>query len=79
MFRRGFYGIGSCFNNFGFMYGGRHVIAFVIFAVLAAVAILYFVRKTKKHTNNAALEELKIRFAKGEITEDEYIRMKNIL
>jgi len=72
------------FNN-----GGGHpmiVPMLIIMAVLAAVtivAVILIVRKLKKsskqHANDAAMEELKIRFVKGEITEDEYERMKKVI
>lgn len=79
MIRRGFYGMGSGFNGIRHINGVGHIIALAVFVVVAIVVIMHFARKTKKHTNDAALEELKIRFAKGEITEEEYLRKKNII
>ena len=67
MFRRGFYGVGSCFGTgFGYMNGGRNIIALAVFIVLAIAVIIYFSRKTKnKNIYYAALEELKKKFSKG--------------
>lgn len=81
MFRRGFYGVGSCFGSgYGFMNGGLGILAMVVFAVLAVMLIMHFAKKSGyKRTNNIVFEELKMRFAKGEITEEEYVKRKNIL
>ena len=62
------------------MSGGWNMIIMAVLTVLVIVAIIYFTRKSKnKHTEDVALEELKMRYAKGEITEEEYVRRKNIL
>lgn len=81
MFRRGFYGAGNCFvNGYGFMNSGLGILAMAVLVVLTVILIMHFVRKSSyKQTNNIVLEELKMRFVKGEITEEEYIKRKNIL
>lgn len=48
--------------------------------VLVIVGIVYFVKKS--HSNNSASSEMELlntRFVKGEITEEEYSRMKAVL
>lgn len=83
MFGRGYNMLGNCFGwGSGYFYGGwgMMIAAGFIVLALAAIAISYLARK-KDHnkTNDLALETLNIRFVKGEITEDEYIKRKNIL
>jgi len=87
MFGRGYNGFGrfgggmhGYFGN-GFMYGGwGMLIACAAIIVLAVVAFIIIVRKKNhRHAGSAALDELKIRFAKGEISEEEYLRKKKIL
>ena len=82
MFGNG-YGIRSCFGfGYGLMHGGSGMIMMLGFAivVLAAVSIILFTKKIHRHqTDSLALETLKMRLAKGEITEEEYFRRKTVL
>lgn len=80
MFGRGYYGTNGCFGSFGFspwyMWGSM-----IIFFVLAIVIVAMIV-KSKGHVKNSsseALELLKIKLVRGEITEEEYLRKKEIL
>jgi putative membrane protein len=54
-----------------------------IFAVVVVALIVLAVKRinssSKRISGSAALDELKIKFAKGEITEEEYVRRKRIL
>lgn len=91
MFSRGIQRFGSCLgfrNSMMFGYGGPFgglipMIFMFVFTVLAVVVIIFVIRKiaksNKSHENDSSLEELQIRFVKGEITEEEYMRKKNIL
>lgn len=81
MFGNGYNGIGNClgFGN-GLMYGGWGMIIMAGFIVLAIIGFIFLAKKTNhRQSNNAALEALKIRLAKGEISDDEYLIRKNIL
>ena len=60
----------------GFGLGGGIMMGFVLL-VLILVAI--YVYKNHNNTNGESLELLKMKFVKGEITEEEYISKKNIL
>lgn len=49
------------------------------FAVLIVIAIIYFAKRTGNRSSSNAMEELKMQFAKGEISEEEYLKKKDIL
>jgi putative membrane protein len=84
-----------CIQGFGngMMFGYRSgpfsgnwfvsMIIMVVLAVLIISAVILIIRKftnlNKSHVNDAFLEELKTRFVKGEITEEEYMKKKNII
>lgn len=77
MFGRGFYGAGSC----GF-FGPMMMIGVVILIFI----IVYLLLKSNKSKSSEsriddsnALAILKEKFAKGDITEEEYLNKKNIL
>lgn len=82
MFGRGYNGIADCFGfGPGFMYGGG-MLMMAGLLILAVVALVLFVKRNgpKKSTaGDEVLEALKMRLVRGEITEEEYIRRKNIL
>jgi len=81
MFRGGFGGFGNCFGaGYGLMNGGWGMIIMLGIFVLAAAAVILIARKAgRRHIDSAALEALKMRLARGEISEEEYIRRKAIL
>lgn len=80
----GMHGMGGMGMRYGYMSGlgsSWMVLAMIVFWILAFVAVFFIVRyfinsKDKKHD---AQEVLKIRLAKGEITEEEYLKLKDIL
>ena len=68
--------------HYGFGYGGMFM--WIIFLIAIGLLIYFFVqtRKTKGRTptqNESHLDILKRRYAKGEITKEEYERMKKDL
>lgn len=85
MFNRGFDGFGRCLeygsdlmrSGWGFaMMGGMVLVAAIVIAV-----IVVLVRKARRNNNtySEASELLNARFVKGEITEEEYAKMKKVL
>lgn len=88
---RGTGGLGRCFGDVpdfmgGYMHSGGGLLMMVgalIVIALIVVAIVLLVRRA--HRANSAeqssdsLAALNERFVKGEITEEEYIRMKKVL
>jgi len=80
MYGRGYNGINSCFGSYGFMHNGFGMgIMFLIVLVIAVVIILLLKKNKKNSIDNGAIEELKLRFVKGEITEEEYLKMKKLV
>ena len=62
--------------------GGVHMGFMMFFWLILIVAALYFIYKkynSGSSGNNEALELLKLKFVKGEITEEEYINKKSVL
>ena len=48
--------------------------------IVIAVIIVVIVKKShKRHFNSESMEALNVRYAKGELTDEEYTRMKNVL
>ena len=70
--------MGSGYFGYGGMFMGM-----IFFFILIAAAIYWFARETKSKTKGpageTALEILKKRYANGEITKDEFERMKKDL
>jgi len=79
MYGREMFNNGGCFGN-GFMGSGWHwLIGIGILLIIIAVTYL-LVKKGKKSTPSGnALETLKMKFAQGEITEEEYNQRKKVL
>ncbi|MFV0466616.1 MAG: SHOCT domain-containing protein [Lachnospiraceae bacterium] len=75
MMRNGFCGFGYGSPFFGIW----HIL--ILLGVIALVAALVISRKKSKKKENKedALEMIKIMFARGEITEEEYLRRKKVL
>lgn len=68
----GFNRIGG-FGHFGFMG------LFGLLILIAAVVIIVLLVRNKKSSNSNLLEELKLLYIKGEITEEEYLNRKNVI
>jgi putative membrane protein len=72
----------GCMMNYGFGYGGMFM--WLIFLIVLGVAV-YFIIQTSKSKNvtdeaqETPLDILKKRYAKGEITKEEFDRMKKDL
>ena len=69
------YGYGYGMMN-GFGIWGGIIMGFGILILILGAIYLY---KQNNNNNNDALELLKMKFVKGEITEEEYINKKSIL
>ena len=90
MYYRGFGYLGSCFSRWGapgsLMYGGGGLLmmaAGLLVLALLVVAVIAIVKRSHRTTvaakEDASLTLLAQRFAKGEITAEEYEKMKNVL
>jgi len=78
MLTRGFGGMGSFCRGFGYMYPGAWVALAVVF-VAALVVIIVLTAKKKHHASDSTAEALKLRYIKGELTEEEYMKMKDVI
>lgn len=90
MYFRGTGGLGRCFGGgFGFMGSYMHsgwgllmMGGALLVTIIIVVAIVAIIRKSHR-TNNDQVDEslaaLNERFVKGEITEEEYTKMKKVL
>ena len=82
MYGYGFHrGLGACLGwGNGLMYGGWGMIIMLGLAVLAVAAFILLVKRVRRsQPDNAALDMLRMMLAKGEISEEEYIKRKTIL
>ncbi|WP_206458112.1 SHOCT domain-containing protein [Anaerovorax sp. IOR16] len=77
----GYNGIGRCFGAAsGFMYGGLGMTIMLGLIALTIIGIFFLAKKKRRHhSDNAALEALKMKLAMGEISEEEYNKRKMIL
>lgn len=72
----GYWGYGGPFHWMGFGFG---IITHIVFLVLAIYGIVWLFRavsRSGQHREATALEILKRRYAKGEISSEEYQQMK---
>lgn len=76
-------GFGGCFGYGSPFWGIGGILMGVVCVLLITVVIIFVVRALKKtghlHSSAGAMEALKLRYAKGEITEEEYLRIKKTL
>ena len=82
MFGRGYNGFNSCYGlDSRFMNGWGGMIIMLIFIALTVFAVIYFTKMSNrtKTGNETAIEKLKMRLVNGEITEEEYNKIKNAL
>jgi len=79
MYGNRFFDLGGCFG--GGLYGGWHfMMVGVLVLILIVIAVIVWTKK--KHsgsTNSVSLNILKENFAKGLISEEEYLSRKNVL
>jgi len=79
MLTRGFGGMGSFCRGFGYMHPGVWVALAGVF-VAALVVIIVLTAKKKHHgASDSTAEALKLRYIKGELTEEEYMKMKDVI
>lgn len=56
-----------------------NIIMMIFFIILITVIAVVLFKKAKRSDANNALDELKIRFVRGEITKEEYLKQKAVL
>lgn len=91
MFFRGASGLGRCFGDeigrmSGYMRSGWGIVMMgigLLFVALIVVVVVLLVKRARKYhavsQADESLEILNARFVKGEITEEDYTRMKKVL
>ena len=87
MFRSIGNGIGGCLGGgyfgggYGLMHNGLGMIIMLAVTALIVTGIVILAKKSVRGSGSgdAALETLKMRFAAGEITEEEFLKKKTIL
>ena len=80
MYGRGFGGFRGCFDGLGMYPGSMGFFMMLGIALLVIVVVFFWVRKGKAATQtNDAEHILKLRLAKGEISSEEYDKLKKIL
>lgn len=80
MLSRDFGGIGNFCRGFGYMHPGVWVA--LAGAFVAALVVIIVLAAKKKHHHGASdstAEALKLRYIKGELTEEEYMKMKDVI
>lgn len=81
---RGFMGYGGCFGNGLFSnnipgIGIWHMIFTAVAVVLVGLILLAIIKKNHSHKDDDIVEGLKLKYVNGELSEEEYIRKKEIL
>ena len=79
MFTRGFGGFGAFCRGFGFANSALLWVIGALFVAALVVVIVLAAKKSRKGANDGAVEALKLRYIKGELTEEEYKKMKGVL
>ncbi|MDF2821229.1 MAG: uncharacterized protein K0R15_1670 [Clostridiales bacterium] len=91
MYGRGFYGNGGnfggdnfrngCFGNggYGFMNNGWNIFIALTILLVVAFVIYLLVHKNSKISKQSSLELLRMKYAQGEITDEEYLKRKEVL
>ncbi|MDR3565298.1 MAG: SHOCT domain-containing protein [Negativicutes bacterium] len=72
----GYWGYSGPFHWLGFGFG---MISHVVFLILAICGVFWFfkaISRSRQHQESTALEILKSRYAKGEISSEDYQRIK---
>ncbi len=79
MFSRGFNSFRGCFSN-GFFYNGWNMLIVVGIILIIATTVYFLIRRNRSIVSSqSALELLTMKYVKGEITEEEYLRRKEVL
>lgn len=73
----GWYGNGLCGNWFGL--GGYGILSVLIAVGFLAVVVAVVLKAAGKKNNGDAIEALKLLYVKGEISEEEYLKRKNVI
>lgn len=75
----GWFGSGSCpfLGSYGYFSPWHFLI--MIGVVIIVAALLIWAGKRNKTNSNNALDTLKLLYIKGDITEEEYLKRKNII
>ncbi len=79
MYSRGIFHNSGCFGYGFFSSGWNWLIVLGLIVVIGAVTYLLVKKNKRTMVNSSALESLKIKFAQGEVTEEEYTIRKKIL
>ena len=79
MLARGFSGFGTFCGGSGLWYTGAWVGLGLVFVAAVVVIIVLASRKKNASGSGAAAEALKLRYVKGELTEEEYGKMKELI
>ena len=79
MFTRGFGSFGTFCRGFGAVNPAVWIGLGVMFVAALVTVIVLLAKKSRKSTNDGAADALKLRFIKGELTEEEYLKMKDVL
>ncbi|GGL53972.1 SHOCT domain-containing protein [Sporolactobacillus putidus] len=81
MYFRGYNGLGGCFGYGNGFWGPGMMIGAGVFLLAAViiVAVILFRMASPKKKDEGSLELLRLRYAKGEISEEEYLKMKKVL
>lgn len=78
-FGRGYNGLYNCFDRFDFMSGGWMFLIYPVLIAVTLIVIFLVVRKRRGSQGNKALDELNLMFARGEISEEDYLKRKKLL
>lgn len=80
MFIRGFNYPGWFCGGAGFMYPwGWFAIGAVLVIVAVTLIVVLSSKKKRQAPSSDALEALKLRYSKGELSEDDYLKMKELI
>ncbi len=79
MLTRGFGRLGAFCAGFGTTYSVLWLVLGALFIAALVTLIVLAAKKSHKSTNDGAADALKLRYIKGELTEEEYRKMKDVL
>lgn len=72
--------VSSFCGGYGAMHGGFGLLLFIAVIAVIAVVVYVLIRNQKQHTAKTdILETLKLKYINGEITEEEYLKKKDVL